>query len=88
MELADDQELDPLDSLEERIHRAVGLIPQLREEKDNAVRERDAAVRESAEAKARLEAQIEELDTLREERNQVRARIEKLLGHMDVLGSG
>ncbi|MCP4203147.1 MAG: hypothetical protein GY769_14590, partial [bacterium] len=50
--------------------------------------ERDAAVRESEEAKARLEAQIEELDTLREERNQVRARIEKLLGQMDVLGSG
>ncbi len=85
MNLLDDTALDPLDSLEERIRRAVELIPSLREEKEAAVRERDEAVREAAEARSRLEEMTSELETLRAERQQVRARIEKLLGHMDVL---
>jgi len=72
------QELDALASLEERITRAVELVSTLRSEKlemeaqlNSAIGERDAARRE--------------LDELRSERRQVRTRIEKLLGQMDLL---
>ncbi|HEY6392116.1 MAG TPA: cell division protein ZapB [Bryobacteraceae bacterium] len=65
------QEPDALDSLEERITRAVELVTTLRAEKADAEAQRDAAV--------------QELDELRSERKQVRTRIEKLLGQMDLL---
>ncbi len=65
------QELDALASLEERITRAVELVMTLRTEKADLEAQRDAA--------------IQELDELRSERKQVRTRIEKLLGQMDLL---
>jgi FtsZ-binding cell division protein ZapB len=65
------QELDALSSLEERITRAVDLVTTLRAEKADMEAQRDAAV--------------QELDELRSERKQVRTRIEKLLGQMDLL---
>jgi FtsZ-binding cell division protein ZapB len=65
------QEVDALASLEERITRAVELVMTLRAEKADAEAQRDAA--------------IQELDELRAERKQVRTRIEKLLGQMDLL---
>jgi FtsZ-binding cell division protein ZapB len=65
------QEVDALASLEERITRAVELVMNLRAEKADAEAQRDAA--------------IQELDELRAERKQVRTRIEKLLGQMDLL---
>ena len=65
------QELDALASLEERITRAVELVVTLRAEKVDLEAQRDAA--------------IQELDELRSERKQVRTRIEKLLGQMDLL---
>jgi FtsZ-binding cell division protein ZapB len=72
------QELDSLGHLEERITRAVELVTSLRLENSelesqlaSAIAERDAV---------RLE-----LDDLRSERKQVRTRIEKLLGQMDLL---
>jgi FtsZ-binding cell division protein ZapB len=65
------QELDALASLEERITRAVELVMTLRAEK--------------AELEAQRDAVSQELDELRSERKQVRTRIEKLLGQMDLL---
>jgi FtsZ-binding cell division protein ZapB len=65
------QEVDALASLEERITRAVELVMTLRAEKADAEAQRDAA--------------IQELNELRAERKQVRTRIEKLLGQMDLL---
>jgi uncharacterized coiled-coil DUF342 family protein len=73
-------ETDSLAGLEERIQRAVALIQRLRQEKE-------AALNEVAELKADVTAFNEELDALRAERKQVRARIEKLLGHIDQLGA-
>jgi len=92
------KETDPLDHLEERIHRAVALVSHLRDEKEAAaqdmVREREATTRvcdalrvdleESRNANLRLSA---EMEALREERQQVRSRLEKLLGHIDQLGA-
>jgi len=75
------QDIDSLDSLEERIQRAVQLVGRLRQEKE-------AALEEAAEAKAEAERLAEEVQTLQNERKQVRGRIEKLLGQIDQLSAG
>jgi FtsZ-binding cell division protein ZapB len=89
------EEADSLASLEERITRAIELVTQLRHERDAALHRAESlaaelADRESAsEEKAQLEAQnsrlLEEIASLKSERRQVRTRIEKLLGQMDLL---
>lgn len=80
-------EADALAQLEERIQRAVVLVARLRQEKDAALKElveTQAAWEESQIANAKLS---EELLTLKTERQQVRGRLEKLLGHIDQLGA-
>jgi FtsZ-binding cell division protein ZapB len=73
-------EVDSLGHLEERIQKAVALVIRLRQEKEAT----QQALTESQNANAQLALEIEEL---RSERQQVRGRIEKLLGHIDQLGS-
>ncbi|MDQ6707364.1 MAG: cell division protein ZapB [Acidobacteriota bacterium] len=75
-----DQETDSLSGLEDRIHKAVQLVQRLRQEKD-------AALKDAAEAHAHADKIAQELDALRAERKNVRVRIEKLLGHIDQLGA-
>jgi cell division protein ZapB len=75
-----EQELDSLDSLEERIRGAVELVASLRSQN----RELEAQL---SSALAEREAVRQEMDDLRSERKQVRSRIEKLLGQLDLLGS-
>jgi FtsZ-binding cell division protein ZapB len=74
------RESDSLSNLEERIQLAIQLVARLREEKE-------AALAEAAEARARKERLAEEVSALQAERKQVRARIEKLLGQIDRLGA-
>jgi FtsZ-binding cell division protein ZapB len=78
-------EEDSLASLEERIRRTVELVSALRLERDDAVAERDEARKASGAAMAEAQKLRQELDDLRGERKQVRTRIEKLLGQMDLL---
>jgi FtsZ-binding cell division protein ZapB len=78
-------EQDPLESLEDRIRRAAELVASLRAERDAALAERDAALKAAAPALAEAQKLRLELDGLRGERTQVRKRIEKLLGQMDLL---
>jgi FtsZ-binding cell division protein ZapB len=86
-----ESELDSLANLEERIRRAVELVASLKAERDAAVSElaeARAALAELAPAKkaaAEAEQLREEIGGLRAERKQVRVRIEKLLGQMDLL---
>lgn len=72
------QELDSLASLEERINRAVELVTALRAEKADL----EAKLRDALSGR---ETEHKELEELRAERKQVRARIEKLIGQMDLL---
>jgi len=72
------RELDSLSHLEERITRAVELVNGLRVEKAELESQLAAAAAEN-------DALREELDQLRGERRQVRTRIEKLLGQMELL---
>jgi FtsZ-binding cell division protein ZapB len=75
---ATQQELDSLGHLEERITRAVELVSALRADKT-------ALESQLASVIAERDAFRQELDDLRSERKQVRTRIEKLLGQMDLL---
>jgi FtsZ-binding cell division protein ZapB len=75
---ATQQELDSLGHLEERITRAVGLVSSLRADKTALESQLAAAI-------AERDSYRQELDDLRSERKQVRTRIEKLLGQMDLL---
>jgi len=75
-----EQESDSLNSLEERIQRAVQLVARLRQE-------RDSAIEDASEARAEVARLAAENQNLQAERKQVRARIEKLLGQIDQLGA-
>jgi FtsZ-binding cell division protein ZapB len=87
MELPRDQEVDALARLEQRIGQAAELVSRLRREKEDALAERETAVRESAESKALASRLALELETLRGERGEIRSRIEKLIGQMDLLSA-
>jgi len=80
-------EVDTLTHLEERIQKTVALVNRLRQEKDSALREL-ASTQESLSDSQKANAQLsEEIESLRTDRHQVRNRIEKLLGHIDQLGT-
>jgi FtsZ-binding cell division protein ZapB len=80
-------EVDSLTHLEERIQRAVALVNRLRQEKDAALKELAATQTAFVESQATNGHLAEEIEALRMERQQVRNRIEKLLGHIDQLGA-
>ncbi|HYZ83396.1 MAG TPA: cell division protein ZapB [Bryobacteraceae bacterium] len=88
------EDTDSLASLEERINRAVQLVSQLRREKEGLEKhitsleaEKTAVEEQVIELQARNESLTEEISGLRSERKQVRTRIEKLLGQMDLLSA-
>lgn len=108
MEAVQEQELDTLSSLEERITRAVQAITDLRSENkqlqerlqsteselDSTRTARDEAQalssefqRENGELEEKLRAANEDLNHLRSERKQVKDRLEKLLGQLDLLSA-
>ena len=81
------KENDPLDHLEERIQKAVALVTRLRDEKLSTEKVVDALrvdLEEAQNTNAKLAAEAE---ALRQERQVVRTRLEKLLGHIDQLGA-
>ena len=89
-----EQELDSLSNLEERITRTVELVNSLRHERDELAQrvgsleaERNTAQEEMRASAARADGLAHELEELRNERQEVRTRIEKLLGQMDVISA-
>ena len=94
MEFAFEDDNDSLASLEARILKAVEIISTLREENATlrkqlqaASEDKDRVTKDTKDAASRVEKVMAELESLRNERTQVRARIEKLLGQMDLLSS-
>jgi uncharacterized coiled-coil DUF342 family protein len=79
--MSPEQEIDSLSGLEERIQQTVQLVGRLRQEKE-------AALKEAAEAQDQVAKLTEELKALHAERKQVRNRIERLLGQIDQLSTG
>ena len=74
------QEKDPLAILEDRITRAAELVANLRAEKTDLEAQLHSALEDR-------DSYRQELDELRSEQKQVRTRIEKLLGQMDLLST-
>ncbi len=88
------EETDSLAALEERILRAVEMVSTLREEKqalqkelEDALEAKEAARRDADQARADAARLNGEVASLQSERKQVRTRIEKLLGQMDLLSN-
>lgn len=80
-------ETDSLGHLEQRIQQTVALVNRLRAERESALKEladTKAALESATHVNSQLNA---ELEGMRDERKQVRGRIEKLLGHIDTLGA-
>lgn len=95
------EDTDTLTGLEDRILRAVQLVGKLKDENAD-LKERLAAAEAEASLAAAARADAEdaldalkdsagkaekELEVLQTERKQVKARIEKLLGQMDLLSA-
>jgi chromosome segregation ATPase len=108
MEAVQEQSIDSLASLEERITRAVQLITNLHNENSQLQQRLKAAhdelnssvaahqqtearaaqlEKEKGEQNEQLRHLSDELNELRGERKQVRSRIEKLLGQLDLLSA-
>jgi FtsZ-binding cell division protein ZapB len=108
MQAVQEESLDTLASLEQRITRAVELLSNLRSENEqlrqnlNAAQEELNSVKgsrdevqaqsawfqkENGELEQKATRLSQELDELRNERKQVKARIEKLLGQMDLVSA-
>jgi FtsZ-binding cell division protein ZapB len=88
MDLWEGQEPDAFGKLEARIQQTAEAVSKLRREKEAALAEREAAVREAAEAKGVASRLALEVETLRGERGEIRSRVEKLIGQLDLLSEG
>jgi FtsZ-binding cell division protein ZapB len=84
---AQQTETDALSHLEERIQRAVDLVGRLRLEKESTQKELGATLSALEDARDQNARLSEELESMRAERQQVRSRLEKLIGHIDQLGA-
>lgn len=82
LDLAPESDFDSLATLEERIVQVVSLVDSLRKENEKLSDEL-AEARQAASGE--LELLRKEVAELKAERQQVRTRIEKLLGQMDRL---
>jgi FtsZ-binding cell division protein ZapB len=81
-------DLQPIDRLEEKVKALVGLIDRLRMENTKASEDNARLARELDTLRARLaeaEATTAELTSLREERDQIRARVADMLSTIESL---
>jgi uncharacterized coiled-coil DUF342 family protein len=78
-------EVDTLSQVEERVRRTVELVGTLRQERDAALQALAEARTANANAEAINRGLSDEVATLKSERQQVRGRLERLLGHIDQL---
>ncbi len=84
-------DLDPLAQIEQRVLRAVELVNSLRVERDALLVQladaRAAAAHADEAGHVAGQALSAEIAALKTERQQVRTRLERLLGHIDQLGN-
>ncbi len=81
-------DLGAIDRLEEKVRLLVALVGKLRGEKDRLFEENGRLTRELEGARLRLaetEGADAEISALREERDQIRARIGELLDQLEAL---
>jgi FtsZ-binding cell division protein ZapB len=79
------ESMDHLGKLEEKIVKAAELFKQSQAERRELQQEIERMRADFKDRLKRADAVEEELQTLRRERDEVRARIEKLLGQIELL---
>jgi regulator of replication initiation timing len=81
-------ELEPIDRLEEKIKRLVGLVDRMKTEQARAAEETQRLSRELDAMRARLassETLAAELSALRDERDVIRTRVGDMLEQLEAL---
>jgi regulator of replication initiation timing len=81
-------ELEPIDRLEEKLKRLVGMVERMQGEQARAAEENQRLGRELDAMRARLatsDSLSDELSTLKEERDVIRARVGEMLDQLEAL---
>ena len=81
-------EFEPIDRLEEKLKRLVGMVERLRAEQTRTTEENQQLTREIEAMRGRLassETVTSELSSLKEERDVIRARVGEMLEQLDAL---
>lgn len=81
-------ELEPIDRLEEKLHRLVEMVDRLKNEQARAADENQRLAREMDALRARLaagESAATEVASLREERDIIRTRVTEMLEQLEAL---
>ena len=81
-------DLEPIDRLEEKLKRLVGMIEQMRTAQARAAEENQRLTREIESMRARLasdESAVHELSMLKEERDVIRTRVGEMLEQLEAL---
>ena len=81
-------ELEPIDRLEEKLTRLVGMVDRMRADQARAAEENQRLTHEIEALRSRLaagESAASELSTLREERDLIRSRVGEMLEQLEAL---
>jgi hypothetical protein len=81
-------ELEPIDRLEEKLKRLVGMVDRMRTEQANAAEENQRLLREMEVMRSRAAASdnlVAELSSLKEERDVIRTRVTDMLEQLEAL---
>ena len=81
-------ELEPIDRLEEKVKRLVGMVDRMRDEQARAAEENQRLARELDALRAQLatsDGLAAELSTLKEERDVIRNRVTEMLDQLEAL---
>ena len=81
-------ELEPIDRLEEKVRRLVGMVDRMKAEHARAAEENQRLTRELDAMRARVAASdglVAELSSLKEERDVIRTRVTDMLDQLEAL---
>jgi regulator of replication initiation timing len=81
-------ELEPIDRLEEKVKRLVGMVERMKSEQARAAEDNQALSRELEAMRGRMAASetiVSELNSLKEERDVIRARVGEMLEQLEAL---
>jgi FtsZ-binding cell division protein ZapB len=81
-------ELEPIDRLEEKLKRLVGMVDRIRTEQAHAAEENQRLMREMEVMRSRAAASdnlVAELSSLKEERDVIRTRVTDMLEQLEAL---
>jgi FtsZ-binding cell division protein ZapB len=81
-------ELEPLDRLEEKVKRLVGMVDRMKAEQARAADENQQLARELEAMRSRIAASdglVAELSSLKEERDVIRTRVTDMLEQLEAM---